>query len=189
MCWSLWGLIICSQKTHSSLAGLLETQSANNVLLKDRSHSVACLCGFFHPTDNDLYVFEGRVRPKAPVGAWLASRARTSASVLFLVPSSQSFRGMLRQVPERLSQTRDERRISAAGWKALAELHYCCSAAFTGRARLHFQGRCSLDGAVIKSIATNMIPSDLRNNSRAEMQACFWMIYKRTLRSTRLVLQ
>lgn len=35
------------------------------------------------------------------MGAWLASRARTSASAsgLFLVPGSQSFGGMLRQVP------------------------------------------------------------------------------------------
>lgn len=43
--------------------------------------------------------------------------------------SSQSLRGMLRQVPERLSQTRDERRISAAGRNGLPSLHdllICC---------------------------------------------------------------
>lgn len=121
------------------------------------------------------------------MGAWLAFRARTSASVLLLVPSSKSFRGMLRQVPQRLSQTQDVRRISATGSNGPPQLHYRCSAAFTGSACLHFRCLCSLNCAVIKWSDTNMIPSDLRNNSRAELRACFWMSYKRTLRSTRLV--
>lgn len=84
VCWSLWGLIICSEKTNSSLAGLLETKSVSNVLLKTRSHSVACLCGFFHPTDNDLYVFFRGGRKSS-------RHARTSASAPFSVPSSRSF--------------------------------------------------------------------------------------------------
>lgn len=60
VCWSFWGPIICSQKTNSFLAGLVEKQSANNVLWKNRSCSVIHLCGSFHPIDNDLHVLAGQ---------------------------------------------------------------------------------------------------------------------------------
>lgn len=85
------------------------------MFLKNRSASVVCVW-VLPPTEDDLDAFEGQ---------WLqwvrglASPARASASGLFLVPSSQSFGGMLRQVPQQLSQTGDEGRISAAASDSL----------------------------------------------------------------------
>lgn len=86
--------IIRSQKTNSFLAGLLEKQSANNVLFKNRSRSVIRLCGFFHPFDNDLHGFEGQTL------LWVACVPRKNLR-FFAVRRSQlpSFRDMLRQVP------------------------------------------------------------------------------------------
>lgn len=83
---------------------------------------------------------------------------------------------MLRQVPQRLSQTRDERGISAAGSSGLlaASLLLLFQEGF-----LAFSMASQF--TLIESIDTNLIPSDLRNNSRVEMQAWFWMIYQGTL--------
>lgn len=105
VCWSFWGPIICSQKTNSFLAGLVEKQSANNVLWKNRSCSVIHLCGFFHPIDNDLHVFADQAI------LWVACiPCKNLCFVTVLRSLLLSFRDMLRHVPGWLLQTQDETR-------------------------------------------------------------------------------
>lgn len=121
VCWSFWGPIICSQKTNSFLAGLVEKQSANNVLWKNRSCSVIHLCGFFHPIDNDLQVFAGQTL------LWVACVPCKNLCFFTVLRSLlPSFQDMLQHVPGWLLQTGDETRISAAGPSGLLQRLRCC---------------------------------------------------------------
>lgn len=108
MCWSLRGLIICSQRADSSLAGLLETQSANNVLEKNRSASVVRVWVLSSPppTEDDLHAFEGQKLP------WVRGSHPEPEPPLLLLgcsrfPAPSLLEACCGRFPQRLSQGGD----------------------------------------------------------------------------------